>query len=225
MKGATLFDPWPERYDQWFETPIGKLIKAYETELILDMLRPSRGERILDAGCGTGVFSRDLVLAGATVAGLELSFPMLVRAGEKLSGTPFLMIQGDMSTLPFADHVFDKTVSVTAIEFIKDARGAVDELFRVTRPGGLIVVATLNSLSPWATRRRRSGKEGHILFQDVVFRSPEDIKNLSEATGIQKTAIHFQKEEDPETARKIESKGRSRGLDSGAFLACCWQKP
>jgi SAM-dependent methyltransferase len=84
-------------------------------------------------------------------------------------------------------------MSITAIEFIKDARGAVEELFRVTRPGGLIVVTTLNRLSPWAERRRRSGKEGHGLFQSVVFRSPEDMKNLSAVTGIHKTAIHFQK--------------------------------
>ena len=161
MKASRVFDQWPDRYDRWFQTPIGKLIKTYETELILEMLRPSKGELILDAGCGTGVFTKDFIIAGAKVVGLELSFPMLARAGEKLSGTPFLMIQGDMKKLPFADHVFDKAVSVTAIEFIKDARDAVDELFRVTKPGGLIVVATLNSLSPWAERRKVSGKKGH----------------------------------------------------------------
>ncbi len=224
MKETQVFDPWPERYDQWFETPIGKLIKAYETELILDMLSPSKGERILDAGCGTGIFSRDVIAAGAQVVGLELSFPMLVRAGEKLMGSPSSMILGDMERLPFRDHVFDKSMSITAIEFIKDARGAVDELFRVTRPGGLIVVATLNSLSPWADRRRRSVKEGHTLFQDVVFRSPEDMRHLSKAMGNCKTAIHFQKAEDPHRAREMELEGRSRGLDTGAFLACCWQK-
>ena len=35
MHALTAFDPWPETYDQWFETPIGKLIREYETELIL----------------------------------------------------------------------------------------------------------------------------------------------------------------------------------------------
>jgi ubiquinone/menaquinone biosynthesis C-methylase UbiE len=225
MKGANPFDPWPERYDQWFETPIGKLIKAYETELILDMLRPSSGERILDAGCGTGIFARDLVAAGAQVVGLELSFPMLVRAGEKLMGRPFSMILGDMGRLPVKDEVFDKSISITAIEFIKDARGAVDELFRVTRPGGLILVATLNSLSPWAKRRRLAGKEGHSLFRDIVFRSPKEMADLSNVEGLYKTAIHFQKEEDPERARQIESAGRLRGLDTGAFLVSCWRKP
>ena len=44
-----IFDDWPEKYDQWFETPIGRLVKKYESELVLEMLRPERGERILDA--------------------------------------------------------------------------------------------------------------------------------------------------------------------------------
>jgi len=160
MNASKVFDQWPERYDQWFQTPIGKLIKTYETELILEILEPSRGELILDAGCGTGIFTKDFILAGAKVVGLEFSLPMLARAGEKLSGSPFLMTRGDMETLPFANHVFDKTVSVTAIEFIKDAGNAFDELFRVTKPGGLIVVTTLNSLSPWAERRTVSGERG-----------------------------------------------------------------
>ncbi|MFO7600877.1 MAG: class I SAM-dependent methyltransferase [Candidatus Desulfacyla sp.] len=225
MKTTQVFDPWPEKYDQWFETPIGRLIKTCETELVLDMLRPARGERILDAGCGTGVFTREIIEAGARVVGLELSFPMLARAREKLSGDPFTAVQGDMNTLPFKDHSFDKSMSITAIEFIKDARCAVEELFRVTRPGGLIVVATLNRLSPWAKRRRRSGKEGHSLFQDVIFRSPENMRHLSAVPCTCRTAIHFQKDEDPQRAKEIEQAGRLHGLDTGAFLACCWRKP
>jgi hypothetical protein len=35
-----VFDLWPEKYDQWLETPIGQLIKSYESELILNLLVP-----------------------------------------------------------------------------------------------------------------------------------------------------------------------------------------
>ena len=64
-----------------------------------------------------------------------------------------------MKNLPFTDNSFEKAISVTAIEFIRDARGAIGELFRITKPGGCIVVATLNSLSPWANRRKEAGKK------------------------------------------------------------------
>ena len=42
IKGR-LFDNWPEKYDQWFETPIGALVKRYESELLLDLLSPEQG--------------------------------------------------------------------------------------------------------------------------------------------------------------------------------------
>jgi len=222
---AQLFNDWSEKYDRWFETPIGRLIKGYEQELISRMLNPGHGEAILDAGCGSGVFAGDLIEAGAHVAGLELSPVMLRRALAKFAGRAFYPIQGDMITLPFADSSFDKTVSNTAIEFISDAGSAVDELFRVTKPGGVIVVSTLNSLSPWADRRQKAAQRGHPLFEHVFFRSPEEMLDLSSVKGTFKTAIHFEKETAPPLARKIEEVERKREPDTGAFLAVSWEKP
>lgn len=222
---AEIFDGWPEKYDQWFETPMGRLIRKYESKLILEMLRPGQGEKILDVGCGTGIFTFDVLGAGADVVGVELSLPMLLWARKKLKGRTFRTVQGDMRNLPFADNAFEKTISVTAIEFIQDARSAVRELFRVTKPRGPIVVATLNSLSPWASRRRAEGKKGHALFKHAFFRSPEDISTLSPVDCVIKTAIHFQKHDAPEQAKKVERNGESKDLSTGAFLVARWEKP
>ena len=189
---AEIFDDWPEKYDLWFKAPIGRLIKRYESDLVLEMLRPEQGERILDAGCGTGVFTLDVLAAGAQIVGLELSLPMLLRAASTLEEHPFLAVRGDMTMLPFAENEFDKAVSVTTIEFIEDAQRAIKELFRVTKPGGCVVVATLNSLSPWAARRRKKAKNRHSLFEHAFFRSPEQLKRFSPLEGVVKTAIHFQ---------------------------------
>ena len=62
MEDKELFDEWPERYDRWFTTPIGKLVREIEGELVIDFLRPGAGEKILDAGCGTGVFTLDFLI-------------------------------------------------------------------------------------------------------------------------------------------------------------------
>jgi len=221
---AEIFDDWPEKYDQWFETPIGSLVRQYESRLLLEMTHPVRGERILDVGCGTGIFTVALLNAGARVTGLELSLPMLRRAGQKTSGLPFHMVQGDMRGLPFADRSFDKALSVTAIEFVEDARVAVAELFRVTRPGGIIVVACLNSRSPWAVRRKAAAKEGHSIFRHARFRSPEEMASLAPVPALVRTAVHFQKHDDPERAKGIERNGEGQGLDTGAFLVVRWEK-
>ena len=219
------FDEWPEKYDQWFDTPIGRLIRQYEGGLTVKMLEPAHGETILDAGCGTGVFTGDLLSAGARVVGLELSLPMLQRAGWKLRQSSFRMVQGDMTCLPFAHDAFDKTISLTALEFIDDARAAISELFRVTKPGGRILVATLNSLSPWARRRQAAAKQGHPLFRHAIFRSSDQLKALSPLPCVIKTAIHFQKDDNPEEAKDVEKEGRRANSETGAFLAACWQKP
>ncbi len=220
-----LFDEWPERYDRWFKTPIGTLVKKYEEDLLLDMLQPRPGEMILDVGCGTGIFTLDILSFGPRVTGLDISHPMLLKAEQKTDDFPFWGVAGDMLLLPFADESFDKAVSMTALEFVVDGDRAIKELFRVTRKGGVVVVTTLNSLSPWATRRQKAADSGHSLFKKIVFRSPDEMRAIAPVDGTVKTAIHFLKEDDPRTAPEIERNGRKRDLDTGAFLAARWVKP
>jgi len=221
-----LFDEWPERYDQWFTTPIGKLIKEIEGELIHELLDPRPGEKILSAGCGTGTFTLDFLTRGAQVVGLDISQQMLKYAVKKARGYPFFEIQGNMLYLPFKDSSFDKSASITALEFIADAKSAIDELFRVTRPGGYVVVATLNSLSPWAARRKaKTQKDQKYILENAFFRSPYELLTFSRLKGIAKTVIHFQENDNPEEAVKVERLGESKKLDTGAFVAVRWKKP
>jgi ubiquinone/menaquinone biosynthesis C-methylase UbiE len=224
--GGALFDDWPQCYEAWFATPIGQLVKETEGRLILQMLKPDKGEKILDAGCGTGIFTLDYLTAGAEVTGLDISAPMLAVAETRLSGYPFAAVQGDILALPFEDAYFDKTVSVTALEFIEDARRAVAELFRVTKPGGIVVVGTLNSLSPWAARRRAKTERGERhLLESAFFRSPEEVLALSPVKGEVKTVVHFHKEDLPQEAAEVERLGQERGADTGALVAARWVKP
>jgi ubiquinone/menaquinone biosynthesis C-methylase UbiE len=228
MPDTELFDEWPERYEAWFTTPIGGLVRRVEGDLVLRLLQTARGERILDAGCGTGVFTTDVIAAGADVTGLDISRPMLRAANRKTGGGAgaFASVQADMRHLPFAANSFDKAISVTAVEFIEDARAAIDELFRVTRPGGLVLVATLNRLSPWAERRIAKTVQGqrHIL-ENAFYRSGEDLLKLSPYSGITRTAVHFQKDDEVSEARATEAEGARLGLETGAFVVARWQKP
>ena len=202
---------------------MGALVKKYEEELLLDLLKPLPGEFILDAGCGTGVFTLDLLSRDTSVTGLDISLPMLKRAGQKARGFCFQRVLGDMLHLPFPEGSFDRVMSVTALEFIADAQTAFGELFRVTKRKGIIVVGTLNSLSPWAARRKRNAREKQSIFEKAIFRSPDELRSLAPVEGVIRTAIHFQKEDSTEVAGEIEREGRRRRLDTGAFVVGCWE--
>jgi ubiquinone/menaquinone biosynthesis C-methylase UbiE len=226
MTETGLFDDWPDRYEAWFHTPIGALVLQVESATVASLLEVHPGEYLLDAGCGTAIFTTDFLAAGATVIGVDVSRPMLERAMKKTSPTVFSPFQADMLRLPFYDNVFDKTASITALEFVEDAVAAVGELFRITKPGGSVLVATLNSLSPWAERRNAKTRRGqrHIL-EKAYYRSPADLLACSSLPGAIRTAVHFHKDYDLETARAAEERGRLQELDTGAFLAVRWRKP
>jgi len=223
MTGRQLFDDWPERYDHWFDTPVGKAVLKHEVTLVLDLLRPIRGEKILDAGSGTGIFTREFLIRGADVVGLDISWAMLRWAQTKNEAFSHRVVTADMTLLPFDDSVFDKTISVTALEFIEDEKKAVAELFRVTKPGGIVVVATLNSLSLWAIRRReRARQDRESIFNRVIFRSPAQLLAAASVSGTVRTAVHFGKEDDPAELDRIERAGQGR--ETGAFIVARWEK-
>jgi len=221
---TTLFDTWTEKYDSWFETPTGQYVRKYELALLLELLAPGEGDLILDAGCGTGVFTRDVINQGADVIGMDISAPMVAKGARQMRGMGFSGVCADMCALPFSDNSFDRVYSMTAIEFIPDAVLAMSELNRVAKKGGCIVVTTLNSLSPWAERRIKKGKHGHSLFENIIFRSPDDMRLLIPEKCVIKTAIHFQKDEPVENLAQIEAAGNKRQLETGAFLAAQWIK-
>ena len=220
----TPFDEWTSRYDSWFETPSGTLIKQYESEMLLKLLNPLPKEKILDVVCGTGIFTMDVMAFGPMITGIDISEPMLRKAMDKTSQSGFTGICADMCALPFADNSFDKVLSMTAIEFVEDAKKVIDELDRVTKKGGSIVVTTLNSLSPWANRRLNAAKKGHDLFNKIFFRSPDEMRSLVPANSVVKTAIHFQKEDCLSELVNIERQGKENHSDKGAFLAVQWNK-
>lgn len=221
---SQIFDNWPDPYELWFQTPIGGLVKSVELEWVMGLLKPQAGEHILDAGCGSGIFTQPIAEQGTVITGIDISEPMLERASVRLPTHRFLA--ADMAALPFPDATFDKTVSVTALEFIEQGEEAMAELFRVTRSGGWVVVATLNSRSPWASRRtERAKKDRESVFNHAHFRDPEQLVALAPVVGRVYTAVHFSKHDGLNEACDIEQKGQAKQIDTGAFLIGCWQKP
>jgi malonyl-CoA O-methyltransferase len=104
---------------------------------ILDGLGEHAAGRVLDAGCGKGRFSRVLAARypSADLRGVDLSEAMLRHAPAVMQTTAATLLD-----LPFPEASFDAVFSVEALEHALDPEVAVDELCRVLRPGGRIVI-------------------------------------------------------------------------------------
>ncbi|MFE8049168.1 malonyl-ACP O-methyltransferase BioC [Brenneria goodwinii] len=110
-------------------------------ERLLKMVAAHSGSQVLDAGCGTGYFSRSWQQMGKTVTALDLSAEMLAHAAERRSATRYVL--GDIENLPLADSSVDISYSNLAVQWCDDLPAALAELYRVTRPGGAIAFSTL----------------------------------------------------------------------------------
>jgi SAM-dependent methyltransferase len=104
----------------------------------------SRGDRVLDVACGTGVVALTAARLGAVVTGLDLTPQLIERARENasimhLDGT---FVQGDVEELPFEDASFDVVVSQFGHMFAPRPERAIAEMLRVLKPGGTIAFST-----------------------------------------------------------------------------------
>jgi SAM-dependent methyltransferase len=147
----------PDQYDGWYHTDRGRWIGEIEFRLILRLLAPEPGARILDVGCGTGYFTRRFAAQGYDVTGLDPDPAMLAYARAHRARTEEYVL-GDGRSLPFSDGEFDYCVSITALCFISDERAALGEMARVCRRG--LALGLLNRRSLLYLQRGRGGGRG-----------------------------------------------------------------
>ena len=153
-----MAEPWALRL---FRKSVLKQRKLAE---LAESLGPTDGLRCLDLGSDNGVVSLLLRRAGGSWASADLT-DEAVDSIRALVETDVHRI--DASALPFAEASFDRVAVVDMLEHAPDESAFVRELFRVTRPGGLLVVNTPHLKRSLLRRLRHAigqtdEKHGHL---------------------------------------------------------------
>src|SRR5688572_14833834 len=128
----------------------------YERPATLSLLPDVRGLRVLDAGCGPGVYAEWLVNHGAKVVAFDVT-PQMVeftrrRVGQRLES---VLVADLNKPLDFAETAsFDLVICPLVMDYIEDWQPVFVEFFRILKPGGLFVYSAGHPASSWAYRLR-----------------------------------------------------------------------
>jgi len=118
-------------------TDVSSFIFNERKRLIFEMFELERG-RVLDVGCGPGVYTDRLSEAGLDVYGIDYSGEMIEIAKSKNFKNAVFSV-GRADNLKFEDNFFDSVLCVGVLEYIDDLREAIREIARVTRKGGTAI--------------------------------------------------------------------------------------
>lgn len=138
----------PERLDRLVANEADMAYKR-RVKLFLQWLDLSPHDCVLDGGCGRGfVLNLARAVTQSQLVGVELDAEILSVGRRNLVGRGIWLVNGDVCRLPAADDVFDKVILAELLEHLADDRAGLEEIVRVTRPGGLIAISVPNANYP-----------------------------------------------------------------------------
>lgn len=148
LEPADAYALWAPSYPAHAHNPVMQA----EERAMLGLMPPTlHGQAVLDVGCGSGRYMLHALRRGAArVIGVDLSPPMLERAGAELAtfqpGSEVDLIQGSLAALPVPDARANLTICALVIGHLDSLQPPLAELCRVTRPGGSLLCSDVHPI-------------------------------------------------------------------------------
>jgi len=147
---AAMFDAVAKKYDITNDVLSLGQTRNWR-KAVVAAVAPTVGEEILDLAAGTGTSTQPFYEAGANPTACDFSAGMIEVGREQFPHLTF--VQGDAMDLPFADNSFDAVTISFGLRNVQDSKLALTEMYRVTKPGGRLVVCEFShpTWSPFRT--------------------------------------------------------------------------
>jgi SAM-dependent methyltransferase len=178
------YDAWSRTYD---ETP--NPLVALDRRHTLRLLRPRRGERILDAGCGTGGNLHALLKAGTRPVGVDFSRGMLGVARQRLGAVP--LAQADLQqALPVRREAFGGVLCALVGEHLDAPARFFRQAHQALRPGGRLVFSVFHPAMA-AAGVEANFEEGGVEYRLGALRhGVDDYLSAAEDAGFARMQAH-----------------------------------
>lgn len=129
-------------------SPAGKKRARRRAALLLERAGARPGLRLLELGCGVGVFTELFLLAGAEIVGVDISHDLLRRGRERCGASARVSLERACGeALPHPAASFDAVLGSSILHHL-EVRSALREVFRVLKPGGRVAFAEPNMMNP-----------------------------------------------------------------------------
>lgn len=215
-----IFDKEAKIYDSWYQTTMGNYVFIKESTLLSEMIGDVSGKTLLEVGCATGIHSRFLLREDNEITGVDISKEMIKEAKQFQTDNLHFEVM-DALHLRFEDNCFDIVFSATMIEFIVDKEALFKELFRVVKPGGKVVVGTIQKGSHFYDLYQTQFFQENTVFQYANFSDVNDLRQLGEQEFITYGECLFNTPKEIEDNELIEDIKRDK---PGSFVVCVYHK-
>lgn len=150
-------------------------VHSFTWEPVLDALELSPGDRLLDVGCGGGVFLRRALETDCTATGIDHSIEM-VRLARRTTAGAAQIVHGDAHALPFRDGEFTALSCIVAFFFLAEPVSALREFRRVLdfERGRIAVFTTAPELKGTPAAPYPLATRGHFYEDEELERLPRD---------------------------------------------------
>lgn len=193
-----------------WESPAGKLRWARRVKMLSKHLGP--GMSVLELGCGTGYFTRELARSGAEIVAIDVSPELLEIASANCSAPNVRYEIQNAYELSYPDAVFDSVVGSSVLHHL-GIEAALREIYRALKPGGTICFTEPNMLNPQIAIQKNvpwvKRKLGDSPDETAFFRWP--LRRLLEVTGYREVRIDPFDFLHPKTPRRLVDRVNSVG--------------
>jgi len=203
MAKTAPFDNYSNQYEQWFT----KNQYAFLSELTaIRSLIPKNGKGV-EIGVGSGIFAAPLKIKD----GCDPSDTMLEKAAERgINVTPC-----NAEDLPYADNTYDFALMVTTICFVDDPHKTFQEIHRILKPEGHIIIAFVDKESP-VGQEYQLRKEESLFYKEAAFFGTREICELLGDNGFKTEKICQTIFAKPHKISEIEQV--REGFGEGSFI-------
>jgi len=161
LNTAKAYDYAVEEYVAERKAGVRVANEFVEMPATMSLLGSVRGRRILDAGCGPGLYAKKLIAKGAKVHGIDISEASLDIAMREAPKAEFQ--KGSIMKIPFRKKTFDIVLAALVLEHIKDWSKAFKEVYRVLKPKGVFVFSLANPVFTLRETAKLGGRKYKML--------------------------------------------------------------